>query len=239
MNRFWMLLKKDWRVNLAPIFGLLIITVAPYLIALVAHAANAEQPQTRLETWYDAQHHMHAKSIQIYEGAPLIQDLQSASIFSALFITVMASAFGGIAFAQERRDHSADFLAMLPVKRLDIISSKLLVALGLLLLAGAIDFLGLVLTNYPDDWLLRSTLNPVSCGLAMFSIAWVLSTFLESAAIAASIAIVVVIGAIAITWTFSPYPQSLDNGSCAAAGFIVAIIFTLAGSIYYARRIAP
>ena len=36
--------------------------------------------------------------------------------------TILSSVFGGVAFAQERRERSADFLAMLPITRGKIVT---------------------------------------------------------------------------------------------------------------------
>src|SRR5262245_46278959 len=106
MTPFIALLNKDWRLYRAPIIALLAVSAMPYA---VLWGSNAFQ--------------MHES------GADFSNSINyEAAMASILAIVAVASAFGGCSFALERRDRSADFLAMLPVSRWQIMASKVLVS---------------------------------------------------------------------------------------------------------------
>ena len=97
------LLAKDWRLFRVPTIALVLVAVGCYLLggaaALHEHLENAGH-----------------------------DSLFAGTVFAAVFTALVASAFGGAAIAGERSDRTADFIALLPVTRRQIILSKWLVS---------------------------------------------------------------------------------------------------------------
>jgi ABC-type transport system involved in multi-copper enzyme maturation permease subunit len=75
----------------------------------------------------------------IVAGGPLIRNAnmpyglklflsEDYEVFVWVLVVVVAAIFGGMSFAVERRDRSAEFLAMLPASRWDVACSKLVLS---------------------------------------------------------------------------------------------------------------
>jgi hypothetical protein len=166
----------------------------------------------------------------------LSSDMRTAAEMGLLFVVLAAAVFGGSAFALERRERSADFLAMLPVKRRRIIASKLLVSFALLGSFLAVEMGVLRCSDFVRSWetfpdLLMATFNFAAAGIAIFAIAWLLSTFLSSTAIAASVAILLVGCVDAGGYFIRANAMKIEVSA--------AVIFILIGNAYYLRRVAP
>ena len=101
------LLKKDFRNNLTPIVASVLALMAPYLIAICIWCMTEPTHRGMGSHWMFA-----------------------AAIPSFWITAVLAATYGGAAFANERHERSADFLAMMPVTRDQIILSKTLTAFG-------------------------------------------------------------------------------------------------------------
>jgi hypothetical protein len=205
--------------------GLLIATVAPYLVGYCI---------------YQWQIHL-LNTGKITLSPDYRQDLAGCAFFGLLLTIGVSAAFGGNSFASERRERWAEFLAMTPAPRWQIILSKLLVSVGCLAAAWLIHVRaldsGIGWQRDGVDRELAMEIFPV-LAISVFCVSFCLSTFLESAAIAASIAIGVVVATAVTIAMNGPYTdlegQSILVAICAAGPLVAA-----AGVVYYARRVAP
>lgn len=222
------LLKKGWRVFRAPIIGSLVTTGILYATAaIIAFAEND------------------LSSDALYHTA-----VQTASL--GLIVTaVLAAAFGGMAFAAERRDRSADFLAMLPIARGRIILSKVLVVFACLLclwlfnvgilavwLLIRIQYLPFATSEIPD--LAWNASFSVATAVMLFGMAWLLSTFLSSPALSASISCAVpVLGFFVWELASRGYDEHIFFRVWIVCSLLLGIVCFLVGTIYYCRRVEP
>ncbi|HEY1685495.1 MAG TPA: ABC transporter permease subunit [Tepidisphaeraceae bacterium] len=243
MKKLEHLMRKDWRVNRATVIGLMIAIILPYFFTCVAYFWDR---YTTVVVRPAVPAHFEAVPVDIEVGAPLVSYLRTAAVAGMVFAVLAAAVLGGGAFALERREKSADFLAMLPVRREKIIASKLLMALSVLAAAMALEVGVLLCSGFSWEWetlpqLSLGIFNFVAAGLVMFGIAWLISTFLSSTAIATCVAIVIS-GCIALSLSMmlnhlSTYGPPSFLLACLVA--TTGTFFILIGSIYYTRRVAP
>jgi ABC-type transport system involved in multi-copper enzyme maturation permease subunit len=235
MKQFLALLEKDWRVYQIPIVGLVLAGLLPYLFALGICSMEGHK---------DIYSVNRIGATTIYNAPNPFSMFNDAANIALLCTAIVASAFGGVAFAQERRDRSGEWLAMLTTRRWSIMSSKLLVTLGCMGVAiivhGEVKHLcDIKLARSGNDtfviiaaWAIYS--------LGMFGIAWAFSTFLCSPTIAACIGIAasllisMYIGIFLAPpgYKYVEYLTYLTIGTLGLTG----ILF---GNIYYLRRFAP
>jgi ABC-type transport system involved in multi-copper enzyme maturation permease subunit len=224
------LLKKDWRVFRTPVIGGLVALVTPYVVGIISaimdeHDRRPIQPDNFLNTI-------------------------AAACFVSLWLSgVMAAVFGGAAFAQERRDRSADFLAMLPASRTRIVASKLLVAFGCVLgmwLLNIAVLAVLVRLSPRNPWPPpENFLIVASTTLMFFGIAWTCSALLSSPAIAASISIAITVASMVLL-TMQMQSETYSQARAAHWQFIMelwtlcaGVASLIAGTLYYLRRVEP
>src|SRR4051794_18081308 len=100
------LLRKEWRLSRLPGGGGSVLMLAFYAIALS-------------KLLFD--NHPGTHTFDAYLGV-----LGAGAVYGMMLVAFMASVFGGVAFSVERRDRTAEFVAMLPVSRVAIAVSKLL-----------------------------------------------------------------------------------------------------------------
>jgi ABC-type transport system involved in multi-copper enzyme maturation permease subunit len=229
LNVMRVLFVKDWRLFRAPMVALIVVGAVCYLIAL----ASIFYPQADHDT---------------------LDSLFTAALVSFELTGFLAAAFGGVAIAGERADRTADFLGLLPVRRMQIVLSKLTVSILMIGACAAFHLLILGLTllawsNYyptnrgPHDvqWV---TALPMWFGFttSLFGIAWLLGTFLRSGPISACVSI-----ATTIAW-FAVVALRLDAGhyrdevvpiTLSSISLAVGLSTLVGGTIYYLRRIAP
>jgi ABC-type transport system involved in multi-copper enzyme maturation permease subunit len=253
MKRFLKLLEKDWRLNRAPVIGLLVLALLPYVMTKAILFYMGQHMQERKYPLHDLQaHQIRYVAVWSYFGphSLMYNDILSAISFGAMITILMSPIFGACAFAIERRDRSAEFLAMLPVGRRTIVRSKFFLAAFLLISMALFQaLLERSLLPWEGLWLptdARSQKIAIygswplqfSLGLAMFGISWFLSSFLKSPAIAAAIAIAAAFLATTLLaiWSddFASGEYSLIYANCA-----VGLLCLLIGNIYYIRRVAP
>jgi hypothetical protein len=220
------LLKKDWGLNCVPIYGGLVLVASPYLVAALA-AMTARGP---------------------LRGREVSQSFMVAAVMADVLTILLAAVFGAAAFALERRERSADFLAMMPVSRMCVVASKLVLAsvvLAALWLSNcAIYSIACHYGHFPPssvnvigDMLIASILL-----FTLFGVAWLFSSFLSSPPIAAFISIGV--GCAAFFWPeLLPNSNSVPEGDNDTLLFLVFIIFGLLGVVigtfHYLRRVEP
>ena len=222
------LLKKDWRVYRMATIGSLLIVLTIYVIAGLTLLGN-DRPIRSTDV------------VETFFGAGTI------GLFVSAILTGM---YGSGAFTLERRDRSADFLAMMPTTRGRIIASKAFVAIGCSLVIWLINLCELWLVipweltksvGNPHEFLMAVTIVAGS-SVMFFGIAWLLSTFLNSAAISFGIAITIVLGSLTLieTWRHRHVfnDATAEHIDCVLT-FSVGIVCFIAGVIYYLRRVEP
>jgi ABC-type transport system involved in multi-copper enzyme maturation permease subunit len=228
------LLWKDLRVNLfVLVFGAFML-LGPYLAVAVR--------EIYLRT--------HGE-----EGMLWHADAWGAVAILSVGLSLLTLAFlGGVAFAAERQDRSAEFLAYLPCSRAAILTSKLLVALlviGVIWGGNLLVAYGLAPAfcdtyrdpNFPPSAAPVYHMPKAACvALLAFGAAWFASSFLDSAAIAAGIGIFappLLFGALATTWWYLRIETVPIGwwycGVCAVLGGLGFV----SGCVIYLRRVLP
>ncbi len=231
MTAFRTLLRKDWRINRTPLIGGLIMIGCLYALAV------------GILLFTDSNRNL------VHRVSHMFVDIG----FMAMGITaLMASVFGGAAFATERQDRSAEFLAMMPVSRELIICSKFLAALGALAILWIINVLVLVIasSNFDSQTKLEVAGLIVLNSTAQFmllGVGWLLSTFLRSATLAACIPIAFTLlllatGVIMLNELVNfrgREKEMLAFWLVVAVTTVIGMLSLTGGSLYYLRRVAP
>ena len=236
------LLIKDWRLNApATLCLFLIYAVLPFIIFFGRAADEGIQQSLRRDMFYEC---------------------LMGSAFAGIAISLLiVPAFGAIAFARERRDRSAEFLAATSVARSRVVASKVVVAIALCMipwmLSGILVVAAQAFQMNESNWFGVSlngdnNLEPLSwllrIHIMLFGIAWLLSSILRSETIAAAAAI---LGVVLLSIGYVVYRSRLEHfGSsfeAEATANLVATIATLtlgiggfiAGTIIALRRVSP
>jgi ABC-type transport system involved in multi-copper enzyme maturation permease subunit len=224
---FVALVKKDWRLFRVPV-------VATVLLGAIAYAACSIMYEI---DW------RHVEENVLYHQPQLSNYMASAATFGLWTVAVMAAAYGGSAFATERRERWGDFLSLLPPGRWQVVVSKLFVAVGCIAASAAVHAVILIVAHaarWPD---ITFGLGIWSAAVLMlFGVAWLCSTWLNSAAISASVAIAltICIGALLATW-FDSGPSERQWGMelFGAIAVTVGAVCVIGGAMYYIRRVEP
>jgi len=178
--------------------------------------------------------------------------------FAALGTSMLVvPAFGAIAFARERRDRSADFLASMPVGRGQVVLSKAITlgALNALPWVGTVLLFGVIWmiwgfstwSNWQDaqDW--RGVMRTIAIiQFALVGYSWLLSTLLRSEVLAASMTILTaVVATIAFGFYYERLASRALGGEAAAlhTGAIgclcVGALGIIGGTAIALRRVSP
>jgi hypothetical protein len=214
------LLKKDFRLNRLPIFGGAALICMPYLVGFAVYLTLRQQAFS---------------SANAREGVIACPQMALAVTYA------MSAIFGGVAFAYERRERSGDFLAMIPVSRLRSIFSKSLISVGFLAPMWAINNFAAQFLQpiHPRHLYLISATAMLMC----FGVAWLISSFQSSAAIAActSIGLISVCALVLNAMPYHPLsrPDEIIDRLEAVIFCFIGVTSFVAGSIYYLYRIAP
>ena len=237
------LMRKDWRLNRVVVIAGLIISLMPYALSLANLRLNPPRHYT--------------PTLKDY-----LEIAQVSAVVCFICVVILAAAFGGLAFAGERRERTAEFLGMLPASRGAIVASKLIVALLCLAALLAVHGGVIALTNM---WWQSASIGRVrgpsvveaggmaaAFAFAVFGVAWALSVFLNSPAIAACIAIAVGVGLLfgGMAWAEKAFEawdelhgtQTSEDVMLAVvclAAASVGFIAIVASSLRYVRRVAP
>jgi len=222
------LLRKDWRLYRAPVIASVIVLGIVYWCGW--QAAGGMRYGEGDSSWHYA--------------------LGSGAIYGFFATAVMAAVYAGVAFAAERRDRSADFLAMLPPTSGEILLSKLIVTGGCLAVMTAVNVAALWIAGSPNEgrvqlhFSFQHVLWPVAAGCMFFGVAWLFSTFLQSPTLAASLSCGITAFTLLLV-RLLPDPLLLFahvrlNGYVYCAAMAVIGVTTLAGGILYRlRRVEP
>jgi len=165
------LLWKDYRHNRLAVYTTLFLVFVPHLFALYL-------------AWYEPGNRPG------FEVSQRAMYFVGSSMYSLVISQLAIALIGGNAIAGERIDRSAEFLTSLPLTRIKILASKLLLALAI---AAVIWITNLVIFG-----IARALVNPAFpggsilpgapwtlfytaiIGLLIFSFAWLFSSFLTS-----------------------------------------------------------
>jgi ABC-type transport system involved in multi-copper enzyme maturation permease subunit len=222
MKELWVLMLKDWRLNRAPVIGAAVAIVGPYLLAVAGYYVQRNSAVVTVS---------------------LAEYVKSGAQIATMILALFAAAFGATTFAAERREGWADFLAVVPASWWKIVLSKLIVA-SLILVAfvaiHAIVFRSAVkfLSNgrfRPEDLLFW---NLAVWTLLTFGVAWLLSVFLNSAAVAAVISISVSIAMVAFILQTSE-TRSAGYALMTQMSCIIGLLCIVAGTVCFSKRISP
>jgi ABC-type transport system involved in multi-copper enzyme maturation permease subunit len=226
------LLKKDWHVQRVAVIGTIIMTLLPYIILVGVSSMDEEH---------------FARPDYFVSGA-------SCALW---LVTILGSVFGGAAFAQERRERSADFLAMMPTSRARIVLSKSIVGIGAVAILWLIHFavLMLALHTYAQRYgkagtlaaagLREPVLESIAAALMIFGIAWLMSTFLSSPSISAVVGLAAMLATM-MTLRLIEHSMLLRDEMARIAPWLICgilgisgVIAFIAGTIYYLLRVEP
>lgn len=177
------LLVKDVRQSLAPLVFSVVLLVSPLLIYLAVQYISGMKPDFLRDC-----------------RAEIAAMIALGSVASVL----AAAAFGGVAFAKERRERTAELLATAPVERWRVVASKLAVCVVLssapalvgvvaALLVGSNEGLNEVGRMRMGDVLGAASI--VAAWLFLLGLSWCFSSLLRSEVLAASAAILAAFGA--------------------------------------------
>lgn len=222
------LFHKDWRFFRVPMVALLIASGLWILYSLLVWGEWMSRPADM-------------------ERATSFLDLvDAAAAYGAGVVALIAAAFGGMAIAGERADSAADFLAMLPVTRLQIAISKWLVSL--VMLGTGLLIPGLVATWFyfhgtpghahdNGDQFFRLVAMYGAFAVGFFGVAWLLGVLMQSAPISACVGIAVILAAVTVTEASVPFQVMGAAKDVVAAG--MGLAGTVVGTICYLRRVSP
>ncbi len=227
------LLWKDYRVNRLVLLAGLVLLVAPPAAVAVINGYGAMRYGEPVWPWMAA--------------------LQVGAILSLVVSFITVAMLGGTAFACERADRSAEFLAYLPPTRGQIVASKMALAGGSVAAIWAVDLLliyvvaplcGEVHPQVAEELRdLRERLLPAVAGtsVCLFGAAWFGSSFLPSHGVATGLAFgapVLLFGVLqAIAFAFNA--NDLAESWFTAVGCATGVAGFAAGIGLYLRRVGP
>ena len=139
--------------------------------------------------------------------------LSIAFPFSLLFLALISAFIGGYPIAAEKSERTDRFLAYLPPSRLAVVTSKVLVAIGLLVLAWAVPAL-VYFTGFKPSPMHSGILRyAVSASLILFGLAWLLSLYVRSSTLSGLAAIVIAIFLLIVVrrLTFAYYGSHVEG----------------------------
>ena len=217
------LIWKEFRLHWPILVVAALLTLAPYLLPLAA----------------------------FWRKAWVAGDIADAFLISIVLSYFTMALLGGNAIASERTDRSSEFLACLPVSRWQIILSKLLLPVVVVLTIWVVNLAVLSTALYSAAIHNANRTDPVfitTCAFASFcafSVAWLMSALQNSPTFAIGAGLLIPWAtAMLIYWggwlIGSPYFESDQNTPT-----LVGITFTLGaacfvgGTWYYLRRVEP
>jgi ABC-type transport system involved in multi-copper enzyme maturation permease subunit len=216
------LIKKDFRNNLVPIIGSALGLAIPYTIVICAWFLTAESTRRHLN-----------------------ENLFSASIIGIWVTAVLASVYGGVAFAHERHERFADFLAMMPATRSQIVLSKVIVALSCLVTMVLLNIMVFCVEWNGNRYFFHDLLIALAPVTMMFGVAWFFSSFLDSPAIASAIGIgltfacFMIVGLITANVSSANPHDVIFAVAVTMAENAIGLAGFIGGTMIYMRRIAP
>lgn len=224
------LLWREYRLNRLILTVAAFLMLVPYLVVLITFCVTKVNLPSHVPPWAAA--------------------IGGAAYYSVILNQLTLALLGGNAFAGERRDGSAEFMAYQPVSRGQRVASKLLLVLitcGIIWSANAL-VMALVwpyLNHGLTDEAIWGCLFVLLTGLAFFGVAWLVSSFQSSATFAvaagliAPFLLVAVLQFVAWWLNWEVIDQrAVATGYAIGCGVLALISFPI-GTAYYLRRIEP
>lgn len=224
------LLWKDYRVNLWLVAFAVALLIGPPLSAAAVNLHGQLTIGSAPRPWGD----------MLVLTAPF-------SLAAELLTIVM---LGGNAFAAERADRSAEFLAYLPPSRWANVASKAIFAIGLCLFVWGVNLM-LIYVVAPQVGMVDADLAKFRDGLVptlastsvvLFGVAWLGSSFMSSHTFATGFGIagpLALFGALQ-TWQYFFEPSGFELGPCyRALCWPLGLAAFIAGVVCYVRRVEP
>jgi len=224
------LLWKDYRVNLWLLTFAVALLIGPPLCAAALNLHGQLTIGSAPRPWADL----------LVLTAPF-------SLAAQLLPIVM---LGANAFAAERADRSAEFLAYLPPSRWANVVSKATFAIGLGLFVWGVN-LTIIYVIAPqvgmveaDLLVFRDSMVPTlaSTSVILFGVAWLGSSFLSSHTFATGLGIAGPLALLGVlqTWQYFFEPSGFELGPWyRAMCWPLGLAAFVAGTVYYLRRVEP
>ena len=184
--------RDHWRGLLAWSVGLAAITIVQLSVYPSVRESSAEM-DTLLKNWPDVFQGMF--SFEDYTTGPGFLNVELFSMMVPLVLIAVAVSWGASATADEERNGTADILLTLPVSRTSVIVTKMLAAIGALvvlaLVTAAVIALGgpMVEIEIPFATLLRACLGSALLGLVFGAVAFLLGALTGKRAVSMGVAI--------------------------------------------------
>jgi ABC-type transport system involved in multi-copper enzyme maturation permease subunit len=223
------LLWKDYRLNRGVLLLGITLLLGPYVAAFAIAL------------------HGHWPSLPPAEEWSVL--LLTASLFSLVLSQLTLVTLAGNSIASERADRSAEFLTYLPPSRLQILASKVLLALlaaaviwavNLFVAEFVVPALGTSPVHSADNLAPRSML--AAAAVMLFGAGWLGSAVLDSPAIATSLGIGATLAVpfllVTMLGLFGSPPDDLKHWSIITCLTLGTLGF-VGGSVYYLRRVEP
>jgi len=184
--------------------------------------------------------------------AELCLGLCGAAAYSVGISQLTLALLGGNVIAGERVDRSAEFLAYLPISRARALASKLALVALTVALVWIPNLLVLLLasTGVPEKWLAdldsevigSVILHAAITGAVFFSVAWLLSSMLESPTFSICgglVTPVLIMTAILLSFWRLGMPEDAVPPWYIGISLVLAPACFAAGTAYYLRRVEP
>jgi len=178
--------------------------------------------------------------------------LCAAAAYSVGISQLTLALLGGNVIAGERVDRSAEFLAYLPISRARALAGKLTLVALTVALVWIPNLLVLLLasTGVPEKWLAdldsevigSVILHAAITGAVFFSVAWLLSSMLESPTFSICgglVTPVLIMTAILLSFWRLGMPEDAVPPWYIGISLVLAPACFAAGTAYYLRRVEP
>lgn len=184
--------------------------------------------------------------------AELSLGLCGAAAYSIAISQLTLALLGGNVIAGERVDRSAEFLGYLPISRGRALASKLTLVALTVALVWIPNLLVLLLasTGVPERWLASmpaeliggTIFHSAVTGIVCFSVAWLLSSMLESPTFSICGGLVtpvlIMTAILLVGWQFHPSEDAVSLWYTGISLVLASACF-VAGTAYYLRRVEP
>ena len=178
--------------------------------------------------------------------------LACAAVYSAGISQLTLALLGGNVIAGERADRSAEFLAYLPISRARALAAKLTLVASTAALIWIPNLLIAWLASacipekmrslYTVELIGRAIPHAAITGAVFFSVAWLLSSILESPTFSVCgglITPVLIMSAVyMVCWPFG-IPEDVLGSWWLGISLVLAPACFVAGTAYYLRRVEP
>ena len=219
------LLWKDIRVNRMVLWYALVSLAGVYFVAAAVNVYGQIRYGFPVKEWPEM--------------------LNLAAVLSLVLQLPAAAMFGGCAFAAERADRSAEFLAYLPIPRGKAVLSKAVLALGVLTFIWAVNssVSYAMNTSGKDMSEVEQTIGMMGVvSLCMFGTAWLCSAVSSSHALSAAVGVLVPVtlglGAVGVS-SLAGWPDASVERWLPRVFAATGVVCFLGGARYYVWRVEP